>query len=105
MRRAIGKMVPVRRPFLTHPTKDDVAWALAHASFKITFSRGLKPTLRGLMSGASFRNVSLLASTEDGLGRLSCVCIRIVGSGMFLLPLPTGCVTFGEDMSVGRGPG
>ncbi len=66
MRRAVGEMVPVRRPFL---------------------------------------NVSLLASTEDGLGRLSCVCIRIVGSGMFLLPLPTVCVTFAEDMAVGRGPG
>ena len=52
-----------------------------------------------------FLTVSLLASTENGLGRLSCVCIRIVGSGMFLLPLPTVCVTFGEDVAVGRGSG
>ena len=45
----------------------------------------------------------------EGLGRLTTarlhVCIRIVGSGVFLLPLPTVCVTFGEDVAVGRGPG
>ncbi len=31
------------------------------------------------------------------------VCIRIVGSGVFLPPLPTGDAIFGEDMAVGRG--
>ena len=31
-------------------------------------------------------------------------CIGIVGSGVFLLPLPTVCVTFGEDVAVGPGP-
>ena len=30
------------------------------------------------------------------------MCIRIVGSGVFLPPLPTGCVTFGGDMIVGE---
>ena len=33
------------------------------------------------------------------------VCIRIVGSGVFLLPLPTGGAIFREDRAVGRGPG
>ena len=44
------------------------------------------------------------AKREMGLTKAS-VCIRIVGSGMSLPPLPTGDVTFCEDMAVERVPG
>ncbi len=44
-------------------------------------SHGLKPTLR------------------------ECLCTKIVDRGVPLPPLPTGGVTFEEDVAVGRGPG
>ena len=38
---------------MTFPTKVEVAWASAHVSREITGSRGLKPTLRRLLSDTS----------------------------------------------------
>ena len=43
----------VTRALVTRPTKVEVAWASARVSREITLPRGLKPTLLGLLSGAS----------------------------------------------------
>ena len=44
-----------RNGIKTFPTEVELVWALAHASLMITLTRGLKPTLQGLLSETSIK--------------------------------------------------
>ena len=55
---------------LKYPTKVEVAWALAHVSMKITLSRGLKPTLPGLLSETSILSILYILSQPTMWKRL-----------------------------------